>query len=62
MLTYDDFVGNSEAVEKVKLLTHEAEGDNFARIPDIAFYGPSGHGKNTLAGIVANTLGRKFIA
>lgn len=60
-LTYDDFVGNKRAVEKVKLLTHHAIGDNLVRIPDIGFYGPSGHGKNTLARIVANELGRNFI-
>lgn len=60
-LSYDDFVGNREAVEKVRLLTHEAEESNYVRIPDIAFYGPSGHGKNTLAKILANQLGRQFI-
>lgn len=60
-LAYSDFVGNKRAVETVKLMTHEAKDDNLVRIPDMGFYGPSGHGKNTLAAIVANELGRKFV-
>jgi Holliday junction DNA helicase RuvB len=60
-LNYEDFVGNEAAVKTVRLLTDRAIGDNSCRIPDIAFLGPSGHGKNTLARIVANALDRQFI-
>lgn len=59
-MTFDDFVGNKGAISFVKLLIARAEGDNFARIPDMAFLGPSGHGKTTLARIVASHLGRGF--
>lgn len=60
-LGFDDFVGNKAAVNFVRLLIKRAEGDKFIRIPDMAFFGASGHGKTTLAGIVANHLGREFI-
>lgn len=59
-LSYEDFIGNEQAVRKVKLLTHEADGDNIVRIPDMAFLGPSGHGKNMLAEVIAAHLGRKL--
>jgi len=60
-LSFEDFVGNIQAIRLVKLLIHAAENDKFVRIPDMAFLGPSGHGKTTLARIVAKYLDRKLI-
>lgn len=60
-LTYDDFVGNEGAVTKVQLLVHQASKESTARIPDMAFLGPAGHGKNTLANIIADELGRRLL-
>lgn len=60
-LSYNDFVGNEEAVTKVQLLVDEATQDSYARIPDMAFLGPAGHGKNTLATIIADELDRKLL-
>jgi len=59
-MNFDDFVGNKGAVAFVRLLIARAENDKFIRIPDMAFLGPSGHGKTTLARIVANHLERGF--
>lgn len=60
-LAYNDFVGNEGAVTKVQLLVDEASKDSSARIPDMAFLGPAGHGKNTLATIIADELDRKLL-
>lgn len=60
-LTFNDFVGNSHVVEKLRLLTEHAAKDNFARIPDMAFLGPPGHGKNFCAKILATKLNRGFV-
>lgn len=60
-LGFDDFVGNRQAVDFVRLLIKRAEGDKFVRIPDMVFLGPSGYGKTTLARIVANHLEREFV-
>lgn len=60
-LTFTDFVGNKGTVKKVELLIDEALKDQHARIPDMAFLGPAGHGKNTLAEIVANETKRKIL-
>jgi len=60
-LTFEDFIGNEKALEKLELLTHEAESNVDARIPDMAFLGPSGYGKTTLAHILANHLKRKLL-
>jgi len=60
-LLFDDFVGNKGALGKLKLLTHEAYGNSYVRIPDMAFLGPPGHGKNYCARILAGQLGRTFI-
>jgi len=61
METFSDFVGNKEAIELVNLLIHEAIGNNNARLPDMAFLGPAGHGKTALARLVAKHLGRRLI-
>lgn len=55
MLSFDDFIGNKMAVEKVKLLITSD------KIPHMGFFGPAGHGKTTLARIVADVTKRKFI-
>ena len=60
-LGFEDFVGNESAIAFVRLLIKRAEGNDSIRIPDMAFLGASGHGKTTLARIVANHLDRKFI-
>ena len=60
-LGFDDFVGNNQATAFVRLLIKRAENDNLVRIPDMAFLGPSGHGKTTLARIVANHLNRSYV-
>lgn len=60
-LTFADFVGNKGAVEKIELLIDDALKDRFARMPDMAFLGPSGHGKNTLAQVIANETKRKLL-
>jgi Holliday junction DNA helicase RuvB len=60
-LTFDDFVGNEQAIRKVNLLIHNGLGDKTLRIPDLAFIGPSGNGKTTLARIIAETLKRRYI-
>lgn len=60
-LKFDDFVGNEATVDKVQLLIHKALGNSSARIPDMAFLGPAGHGKNTLADIIAAETKRKIL-
>jgi len=59
-LTYADFVGNKGAVDKIQLLVYDATKDSGARVPDMALLGPAGHGKNTLAEVIASTLDRKI--
>tara|TARA_R100001244_G_scaffold128115_1_gene98974 strand:- start:2127 stop:3050 length:924 start_codon:yes stop_codon:yes gene_type:complete len=61
METFEDFVGNKQTIELVKLLIHDADGNNSAPLPDMAFLGPAGHGKTSLARLVAKRLGRKLI-
>jgi len=60
-LKFSDFIGNKGAVSKVQLLIDEATKDDFARMPDMAFLGPTGHGKNTLAEVIANETGRRLL-
>lgn len=60
-LKFDDFVGNKQAVGKVQLLIDEAKKDSQARMPDMAFLGPAGHGKNTLAEVIATECKRKLL-
>lgn len=58
---FTDFVGNKHVIKLVKLMIHKAESNKSARIPDMAFLGPSGHGKTMLSRIVANHLKRRCI-
>lgn len=60
-LSWDDFIGNTHAIAKLQLLIDEAVDDEDVRIPDLALLGPSGHGKTTLARIIADTLSRKLL-
>jgi Holliday junction DNA helicase RuvB len=60
-LKFSDFIGNKGAVGKVELLIDEAVKDKFARMPDMAFLGPTGHGKNTLSEVIANETGRRLL-
>lgn len=59
-LTFEHFVGNEHAVEKVRLLANDAATSS-GRLPHMGFWGPPGHGKTTMAKIVANHVGRKFV-
>lgn len=61
MESFNDFVGNRGAIDLVKLLIHDAENDQYARLPDMAFLGPAGHGKTSLARLVAKHLKRVCI-
>jgi Holliday junction DNA helicase RuvB len=60
-LKFDDFVGNADAVRKLKLLYSPAKADRFAQVADIAVIGPSGNGKTTIVEIAAEDIGRKFM-
>lgn len=61
MDSFDDFVGNKKTIEFVKMLIHPAEDQDGARIPDMLFLGPPGHGKTSLARLLATHIGRKCI-
>lgn len=61
LTSFDEFIGNKKAIEKLMLVTHGGKEDAHARIPDLAFFGPSGHGKTTLAHILAHHLERKLL-
>lgn len=60
-LTFADFVGNQGAMNKIQLLIDEAIKDQHATMPDMAFLGPSGYGKNTLARVIATETRRKLL-
>ncbi len=60
-LKFTDFVGNKGVISKIELLIDDAMKDRFARMPDLAFLGPAGHGKNTLAYVIANETKRKLL-
>ena len=54
----DDFVGQQHILGKGKLLRRLIEAK---RVPSVIFYGPPGTGKTTLAGIIAESAGARFV-
>ena len=52
--TFDDFIGNKQAVDKLKLFIDDGN------LPHMGFFGPSGHGKTKLAGILSDEVERHF--
>lgn len=56
---FDDFVGNDQAVAQLKLYVEDAKVTH--RLPHIGLFGPAGHGKTTLATIIAQQLERRFV-
>ncbi len=59
-MNFDDFVGNTKASNQIRLLSSDA-AENDGPLPHLGFFGPAGHGKTTMARIVANHVGRKFV-
>jgi Holliday junction DNA helicase RuvB len=59
-MKFKDFVGNTEAVAQIKLLAADA-ADNSGKLPHMGFFGAAGHGKTTMAKIVADYVERKFV-
>lgn len=54
----DDMVGQSHIIGKGKIINKLIENKI---IPNMIFYGPPGTGKTTLANIIANVTGKKYI-
>lgn len=57
-VTLDEFYGQEKAVGKGTFLRAMVEQD---KIPSLLFYGPSGTGKTTLAGIIAHMTHSRFV-
>jgi Holliday junction DNA helicase RuvB len=60
LLTFDDFVGNKQAVAKIHLMADDAS-KNSTKLPHMAFLGPAGNGKTTMARIVSDYIKRRFV-
>lgn len=54
----DDMVGQSHIIGKGKIINKLIENET---IPNMILYGPPGTGKTTLANIIANVTGKKYI-
>lgn len=54
----DDMVGQSHIIGKGKIINKLIENKT---IPNMIFYGPPGTGKTTLANIISNVTGKKYI-
>ncbi|CEJ72716.1 ATPase-like MgsA [[Clostridium] sordellii] len=54
----DDMVGQSHIIGKGKIINKLIQNKT---IPNMIFYGPPGTGKTTLANIIANVTGKKYI-
>jgi Holliday junction resolvasome RuvABC ATP-dependent DNA helicase subunit len=59
-MKFEDFVGNVDAVSQIRLLASDAAA-NGGKLPHMGFFGASGFGKTTMASIVAEHIGRKFV-
>src|SRR5690606_20831334 len=56
---FNDFVGNENAIVRLKLLVEDARHTGI--LPHIGLFGSPGNGKSTAAKIAADELGRKFV-
>jgi len=54
----EDMVGQSHIIGEGKVLNKIIKNNS---IPNMIFYGPPGTGKTTLANIIANTTGKKYV-
>ena len=54
----EDMVGQSHIIGKGKIINRLIENKT---IPNMILYGPPGTGKTTLANIIANVTGKKYI-
>ncbi len=54
----EDMVGQSHIIGQGKVLNKIIKNNS---IPNMIFYGPPGTGKTTLANIIANTTGKKYV-
>lgn len=59
-MQFEDFVGNTEAIAQIRLLSADAAINN-GKLPHMGFFGAAGHGKTTMAKIVANHIDRQFV-
>lgn len=54
----EDMVGQSHIIGENKVMNRIIQSGN---IPNMIFYGPPGTGKTTLANIIANATGKKYV-
>lgn len=59
-MNFSDFIGNSDAVEKLHLVATDAVNTG-GKLPHLGFFGPPGCGKTSMASIVASYVDRPFV-